>query len=312
MTMTTMNMNFLMEFRQLWLRVIALSWADDTFKQSLVGQSAEGVGKALTDNFSESDSELIEGLTKAFSLKFVEGQAHFDDAAKEWYGGVKVDEIIIPLPLTPHILIYDSDQKYHKVPDKSADCKEAQALADYYPRHSGGLVGAAAPGFSAIASHPDLGSTKPFLELGGYLIDAMALAWEDPRFKAQLIAPGNSEAALANRLNFKNPWYIKITITDMSDPEVSVNTPVWVDKFPISTKDSGTPGPVGKWVTVPSFDPKQSSFDIETVHGWKINDFVKVGLTLQLPELAGSHVSRPVALAAYNQTGPEYPFSCPG
>lgn len=116
-----------------------------------------------------------------------------------------------------------------------------------------------------------LPSYETFLELHEVWLRAIALSWKDERFKKMLIE--NTEKALQEYLNFKSPWNVNIKAILPED-----STAQWV---PGSNEMQGY---------------------------WKLPlDRFTYGLPPK-PELPDDEEA--IALAAYNDSGPGYLFTC--
>ncbi len=116
-----------------------------------------------------------------------------------------------------------------------------------------------------------LPSYESFLELHEVWLRAIALSWKDERFKKMLIE--DTEKALQEYLNFKSPWNINIKV--------------------IKPEDSSA-----KWH--PASDDKEGFWELP-------KDKFTYGLPPK-PELPEDDEA--IALAAYNDSGPGYLFTC--
>lgn len=269
------DMAFLMHFRHMYLRAIALAWQSTDFRRVLI----DNEGKTLFDLLKTKLGGLEPLENWKFHLKFIESEqpnsptkhyspnAHWNKDVAGWIGGQTGDRIVVYLPLRK----------------KPEEAEQARALADFYVDHSMIFEPTCSSSSGDLPNAPigDLGSNVPFLELGGYLLHALALAWQNANFLEDLEVKSNdnsnfgkSEAALTRWLAYINPWNMAVVV--MNAPKAE-----WTDR-----KD----GKGRRWIDIPA-----------------------TKIVLELPEKPGNcSLSLPVALAAYNQTGPGYPFTCPG
>lgn len=205
-----MSTSNLVDFRTTYLRAIAQAWVDPAFLRELT--TPGGGAKALSDHFGYCWpwGEL--------TLTFRENGAEWKPAETGgWYGGLR-DAIVVKAPLSP-ARVKNLQPDYH-----------TRAIAAYYqqrptflgpngPSDSSGPSGpSGAEGYvhplNLQAYDPGLGSWDSFLQLGAATFRALALAWHDEVFRAELCE--NGERALEGWLGYNSPWNFKIQFKDSS------------------------------------------------------------------------------------------------
>ena len=117
-----------------------------------------------------------------------------------------------------------------------------------------------------------LGNFDPFLDFGGVVARALAVAWEKSDFRRRL--QDDAVLAMEGWLGYRTPWSMKIVVVDASSRmRFDADTNCWeytaTDRYP------------------------------------KLNS-----LLYHLPNPPTHQSVWPVALTAYNNTGPQYPFTC--
>ncbi len=285
----------LMTFRTTWLRAVALAWTNGTFRSALVRDPKT----ALSDSFGFAwpwpnvlDFEVAE-------------QPHFKWIGDDWtWPADGEDQLSLRIPLEP------MTNGGSGAPVRIAASNHALALADYYairPSMFGTIGGGGATprGNSLVTSAAIDLTERASLSLGDYMvagspvrfgghgpppggfvpsagsfmdfevvvIAAMAKAWENAAFAQLLDADFN--LALTTIRDYTEPW--KLILKVKNDP-----TARW---------SAATVGQGGK--VVPS--------KWETLSAHK--------LTLNLP-CEPVIKDQSVALAAYNSTGAQFPFTC--
>jgi ribosomally synthesized peptide (two-chain TOMM family) len=256
-------------FRTIYLRAIADSWADDSFRDSLLANPTGMLKSAYGFTWP------WENICK---LKVVEGDKlrWLDD---EWvFALAQTEALTLRLPLDP---------------GRIGARDHARALADYYRQRWSMFGDDWERQYDARGPVPKcdvktrldaigLDSTAP---IGGFLpvdsdfetfklvlIAGLAKAWEDPTFREHLLT--DAPSALETIRGYKMPWRLLINVEP--DPQATWHTP---GSPPDSTR--------------------QSYWDNEIGHE----------LQLTLPCMPPV-VDQPVALAAYNAMGAEFPFTC--
>jgi len=147
-----------------------------------------------------------------------------------------------------------------------------EALAGFYQRYPT-LFGTKDKGLDTQSYLTDLGSTQPFFDFAGVIVRALALAWNDELFRGQLTE--NAANALLGWLGYTFPWGIPLKIVPTTKPQ-------WVCR----SRKKGT------YFDWDHLEPNT--------------------LTLAIPQKPNDSdpMILPIALAAYNNTGPAYPFTC--
>lgn len=310
-----MSMNNLIEFRTTYLRAIAEAWASDTFRQDLI-TNAQGTLRTQFNYTWPWDVCTLKIVASNASQAAPYGQGNFkwvDDQDGWVYSPDLTDALTLYVPLAPR----SAGDASTTMPLLPSD-QWAKALGDYYrqyaslfsdswgqppsPWTTGGSTSATRGGMAPVIG-PD--SDSPF---GGFipsdeefaafkvaLLGAMAKAWQEAGAKATAQAAGQARAtpftsmltidgaaALNTIRGYKLPWNMRIRLADNTDT-------YWT---PTTTKDNGD----GTVTTTPS----QWSRGTPSV------------LQLYLPDTPNdvNVTSWPLALATYNATGAEFPFTC--
>ena len=318
----------LIGFRTLWMRVVAYAWVDSTFKNELIDQTKNPFD-VIRRRFAFPPKETSPlPLESVLSLVVMQDPLEKKDAKRiEWIGDdwswpvlEEEDEILtlnVPLEAPPALKVSPHDDL------ESAQAKlkkHAVALADYYRARpslfgtnvddhsvvpttsstsSSGLslmavevndtlrqafMDTLGPGNSGIqfGSHGPLpnGFTptqSSFLDLGVALTYVMAKAWENDAFRRLVKDSHTVTGAISRARGFVPPWAIKVAIAHD-------RTSQWHDEDP-HEKDG------------------KSGRDLS-------HDSRKSKLTLNLPVEPQEPGDYSVALAAYNSTGAQFPFTC--
>ncbi|MFO0577273.1 MAG: BMA_0021/BMA_0022 family TOMM bacteriocin [Polyangia bacterium] len=303
-----MSGNDLIEFRTAYLRLIARSWIYPAYAKWVVGLSP---------------SELIEHLRQDYNFDWPWPALEIslkDDGAKwqpqqtsGWYGKGFSGQLIVKLPLVKSCIQGSDAEKLRPL-----------ALADFYAvRHSifGRPQDPTHPPTTEAGLPIKLGvSEDRFLEFSAVMVRALALAWDDEEFKDHLLNPSSCLPALAGWLGYTSPWNMNIVVQNDYDA-------VWVvpQKFKqIPTGECGTvtegQESADRWN---GWQPKNSQPDSKHTDSTKQSGTTlsKNRLVLHLPQCPYEQQGKdektgdilgiiPIALAAYNQTGPAYPFTC--
>jgi ribosomally synthesized peptide (two-chain TOMM family) len=284
----------LLDFRTTWLRAVALAWSTSKdgkdFKSDLLANPKQALENYF--GFKWPWTGILD-----FSVTPVD---EFMWIGTDWvWPSNQEDSLTLSLPIYPK-----------QVTGAAIGVSErAIALADYYRarpsifgRSSGSspddssLITSAAVAMNAqqagsiaqfvIANDPlNVGPQQAppggylpsgFLDFEVVLTSAIAEAWENPNFAAVITtakAPGPSavRAALSTIQNYQVPW--KLCINVVNDP-------------------------TARWTARNGITP--SSWD----------DFTPHLLALNLPQAPPPPEQQSIALASYNATGAEYPFSC--
>jgi ribosomally synthesized peptide (two-chain TOMM family) len=302
-----MSMNKLLEFRTTFLRAIAEAWADPIFREHLTdAKNQDAAIKALRAKFGYQWP-----WENVCELAIREAQGHFDWIDGEWVWSSHDKEgltMCLPLdPSSPHLQIpcqyhalaladyyrqrasvFDDDWGAHDPPrdpnaprTDSEDQRTAARLAeDTSSADADGGGSSPEQAQESWFSPPPAGGFMPDnTEFGAFkvaLLGALARAWHDKQFRKKLEI--NAITALSSIRGYQLPWNLRIHITD--DPQARWNPPRSLSHL------AGTQQ-VSHWV----FGQKHR-------------------LTLYLPTRPSEVQSEPLALAMYNATGAEYPFTC--
>jgi ribosomally synthesized peptide (two-chain TOMM family) len=281
-------MNKLMEFRTTFLRAIAEAWFDSSFRAALLGQDSIGALEARFPPYKwgwpgTCALEILE--CKPLDRQILNDQSQFQWIDDAWvYSPDLKDGLTLYLPL-------DGD----KIPER----QRARALGDYYRQYASlfsdnwGI--APSPPSSLVAETQTL-EKLPFLQtpvigsnsaapIGGFvpsdeefaafkvaLLGAMAKAWQDNSFKTMLTI--DATAALCAIRDYKLPWNMKIKIAEDTNAQWS-----------------------------------QPSDPLAATLSFWIQRTPNI-LRLYFPEKPEDVRAEPMALAMYNATGSEYPFTC--
>lgn len=296
--------NHLMNFRLGYLRTIAKAWSNTTYEDRLLDgddiynktkrticetlnpSKREGlnirIGPDLLDKngpFKKYFQGVRLGNVSIRVFDIEEKQTRWDpEDALGWKGNN--DFFIIHLPTKPHK--QSSKEKairlaeyYHKFPTFLGVSDNVESSKRYDPcnDNSGGKLGQGV--------QTDLGvSPGPFLEFGGVILRALALAWQREGFFEEITKETMIDATpvLSKYFSYNNPWNFNIRFIES-------------DAITLSNDKS---------------DDSDNSINIKT---WENPPQNIILLHYPRdPNIETDHY--PVALASYNETGPEYPFTC--
>lgn len=271
-----MTMNRLMEFRTTYLRSIAEAWADAQFLRELTSSPITALKARFAFDWP---------WPAACDLEIANAAGSFEWLSDQWIWALgRPESLTLYLPLDPAAA-------------GIAPANQAKALADYYRTHTSlfsddwGVTGEKPPraldasyrgmtteDATGLDSAAPAGGFIPndtdFASFEVALLAAIAKAWNDPTFRKLFTL--DAAAALHTIRDYTVPWDLWIQVKD--NPEAVWRTPA----------DDRHPG-------------KGRSY-------WQLNK--RNLLKLYLPTKPADVISEPVALAAYNATGAEYPFSC--
>lgn len=258
-----MSNQSLVQFRTTYMRVIAHSWLNDTFYCQLI-RSNDAI--PILKEFGYDWPYVRCGI------QFIECDNCWVPDAGTWSGGSRTDKFILSLPLTP-----DNVQKDQRV----------QALADFYNIFPTlfGTKGTEERVQDFGGDNQIWGNWQSFLEFGGYIFRAIALAWNDKVFREALTCTleeamqteylGKSMVAMERYLEYRAPWNFGFAI-------INADRAVWT--------------------------PPSDRFD--SLGSWEI--YPQNKLVLTIPNPPEDPELMPIALSLYNDTSAErYPFSCP-
>jgi ribosomally synthesized peptide (two-chain TOMM family) len=236
--------------RAAWLRIIARVWNDPTGQllKHLIGLSKtdpRGVLPTLENDF---------GFKFPFrKVKLVvtdERRPRWEPVGtKGWFGFA--DEFKVALP------------------GKPSEKDEGELLAEYMQEFPS-LLG---PGI--LAEAPD-----DFASFGLVTGRLIALAWNDPTFRAALFSAEDARNLVQDAMDVVIPWNFRLKFTE--------------HKVRNRTAPHGPGGDQPRLLSTESFD---------------FSDFPFSEICINMPESPDSR-QRAIALAAYNDTGTQYPFTC--
>ncbi|HKO52622.1 MAG TPA: BMA_0021/BMA_0022 family TOMM bacteriocin [Polyangiaceae bacterium] len=161
-------------------------------------------------------------------------------------------------------------------PEQPGDAAIPSASAAYYallPNPFGEAPPPDAGGASSGAGGHGMGHMSDAFVLGGVILRALTISWKDPIFRAQLVSGQPINGLLMDYIGYNLPWNMDL----FGEVGTSVFTAAGQDD------DLGNWGPVPR-NTLEMFMPKKP---------------------------LGNGADRALALAAYNQTGDQYPLTCP-
>ncbi|WP_437998961.1 BMA_0021/BMA_0022 family TOMM bacteriocin [Sorangium sp. So ce185] len=280
-----MSMNKLMEFRTTYLRAIAKAWADPAFEDKLTKDPTGTLRDYFGFDWGSWQKACILHIVSAgrsAQRGDIAGDGlppgRFEWIGDEWVWSKNLlDTLTMYLPLT--------------APSTGA-AERAMALADYYSQRAslfdddwGAEYGPG--GKKPVLITPALGPQSG-TPIGGFvpsdqgfeafkvvLLAAIAKAWASEDFKQMLLI--DCAAALRTIRGYRLPWNMNICV--MNDDGAQ-----WIK--PDASSDPPSKG--------------QSYWTFSRPHA----------LTLYLPTAPSDENAEPVALAVYNATGAEYPFTC--
>ncbi|WP_437279187.1 BMA_0021/BMA_0022 family TOMM bacteriocin [Sorangium sp. So ce375] len=285
-----MSTNKLMQFRTTYLRAIAQAWSEQSFHDCLTQDPC----KALADYFGYHWP-----WKDVCDLEIKAAPDQFKWIGHDWVWSKSLaDTLTLALPLKP--------------PSEDADYN-AMALADFYKQRASLFSddwgtkydenGPKGPrwdsdntdwrrsnlGETGSDSPPPVGGFIPddaeFPAFKVALLAAMAKAWNDDAFRETLEV--DPAVALHAVRGYKVPWKMMICVKEDT-------TSKWhAPSGPSSPRGEERPA-----LARPK--PKQSYWEFDEKHK----------LTLYLPTKPSDPKSEPLALAIYNATGAEYPFTC--
>lgn len=271
----------LMDFRTAYLRIIARTWVDSEFRGKVVGANSEQIRQLFINDYD------FDWCWPALDPIFEEAGAEWrPERVGGWRGKGFSGKLTVKLPL---------NKKCVRAKDPE---KMALALADFYALRptlfGNGKRWANSMSFQAYPT--SLGNEGDFQEFGAVILRALGLAWSegpDGAFTQKLQDTTSCLPALAGWLGYTTPWNMAIVVED--DPDA-----VWE---PLDGKDSRQNG----W----QIKPHHSSSEGLNPHPPAVS-LRKNTLVLHIPHRPDDADQEffPVALAAYNQTGPAYPFTC--
>jgi len=274
-----MSMNELLRFRATYLRAVAEAWADDRFREALIKHPV----KALQDRF-----EYKWPWSDVCDLRIGDATGQY-----EWLCDTWVWSSHLPEALTLYVPL---DPSAAKIPPEH----RAMALADFYNQRTSLFsddwgkydppkqIGAPA---AAVIARGEAVDPDPGPPTGGFipggrdfsafkvaLVAAMAKAWDDKEFKELLMI--DAPKALRTVRDYEMPWDLLISVKDDRQAR-------WDPGSQHEGRNNHS-----------HWHPSHWHFDENNV------------LQLNLPTKPSDVTSEPLALAMYNATGAQYPFTC--
>jgi ribosomally synthesized peptide (two-chain TOMM family) len=286
-----MSMNKLMEFRTTFLRSIAEAWADTGF----AGQLKQDAKKALVDRFGYTwpwdgvcDLRIVDSGNQFKWINDQDGWVYSPDLT---------DALTLYVPLSPRL--YGPRQAVTSgaggaLPGSVSPEYQAMALGDYYrqyaslfsdswgqPPSSKTTASLTTPVIGPSSDYPVGGFIPTDEEFAAFrvaLLGAMAKTWQEASGKQEgsftSMLTIDAAAALNTIRGYKLPWNMRIRLVDDTSAR-------WVPP--------GNP---------PADKPSQWTQGHPSL------------LQLYLPDTPKTVGSQPLALATYNATGAEFPFTC--
>ncbi|HKO48751.1 MAG TPA: BMA_0021/BMA_0022 family TOMM bacteriocin [Polyangiaceae bacterium] len=282
----------LMKFRTVYLRAIALAWLDKEFKGSLQGDARRALHDAFHFEWPWTDLELK-----------VRAEDEFEWIGNNWIWPAKQeDKLTLRIPLSPAGVARQNSKggSLGSSPDHRGKPSAGPALAAYYYQRPSLLNGL--PKASSIANNNfSVCFTHHFARHVAYgcVSEEPSMSGNDPLnlgFLPSSIGFANFEVALVSAMaaawvnpNFakalqNNPIAILRTIRKYSPP--------WNMIISIENDEAAS-------YVADARNPGQGTWEHLSPHS----------LELCLPA-APKHSEQAIALAAYNATGAEYPFTC--
>ncbi|MGK4006906.1 BMA_0021/BMA_0022 family TOMM bacteriocin [Sorangium sp. So ce1036] len=278
----------MIEFRTAYLRAIARVWREgetSDFAKDLTSGIQSKIDQCLSECGFSADCwpNLCVQFVRNGGVQWNPGDTG------GWFSPVsKHESLTLRLPLDKAKVLHGVDQRYW-----------AQALAEFYqlfPTPFGPIADPSQSGTkesthqSLMAYPTKLGDFHSFLELGGVIARAIALAWRqqasgDMSFTHDLMT--RAAGALQSWLGYISPWGIDLRVEPAPD---GVR---WIPPTDDASAGAWACGATREGESLP------------------LEDYLRNTLTLCLPDRPGKDATVwPIALAAYNNTGPAYPFTC--
>lgn len=142
--------------------------------------------------------------------------------------------------------------------------------------------------FPSMLGPPKDGVTQPpddFAEFGVITARLLAIAWNDKSFADDLAAPDDARGLVQASMGIIVHWNFKLKFSFLEWDEF------WKDVLP------------------PAGQPR-NSIPARVVLPARVTIPPRVAITVNMPQEPPERAIWPIALAAYNDTGPQYPFTC--
>ncbi len=296
--------NHLMSFRLAYLRALAEAWKNPAFRCKLLGGTY--VGDECTqlpttepdlgyDAFPDLAKFGFNNPWTYLKLQFVFDNSKWHLQLRRWVGDSALDHFVIYLPDKPSATNIDGIMG---TPDYNS--LEALALASYYqsfPIFFG-------PEKRTLDDRTSLGeissiqnaggNSADFLNFGSLVLQALATSWSDTMFKGSLQVNGMGLSTLIKYFGFKNPWNFDVVFRFFSTAQGQ--SKIW--KYEAASGDD----PEKLYLRYAPQNIIKLNFPSHPTMPNPIKD--------AKPSLLADPTQYAIALAAYNNTGPQYPFTC--
>ncbi|MBV8620622.1 MAG: BMA_0021/BMA_0022 family TOMM bacteriocin [Curvibacter sp.] len=255
----------MLEFRLAYLRAVARSWQDEGFRDRLL--DATDIQPLLAKEF---------GLRTVWPYLDISLQRSGDPNRQtvwkplETAGWIGVDDAFeIVLPESPSAQATEALAAYYQL---FPDFMGPTGVIDSGDQGSGkGQLGGSLPTGLGIPG----GGADSMLAFGGVVLRAIALAWENARFRAELLEYGKTDATqvLSQWLGYNSPFNFFLRFST---------------------------NPALHW------DAAQGQWNLKNPNG----GLIKNSIVLNYPNAPVETQLWPIALTSYNNTGSAYPFTC--
>jgi ribosomally synthesized peptide (two-chain TOMM family) len=283
-----MTTNNLLTFRTVFLRAVAQAWTDEKFKSLLLRDAPAAMLAYFNFKWPWPNACELKVLHSNDEFNWLHSQWVWSEALNEdltMYApldpfrnsGVSVQQQAMALAdyYRERPSIFGDDWGNKDNPNEPSKENESSANVKLASSADGGvIVGGAIGDNTPLGAGGLVPSTDDFTAFKVALLAAIAKAWHDDQFREILQVDAN--VALTSIRGYKLPW--KLTLRVKDDALARWHPP----------GDLAHP------------DKHQSYW---TFHKKNL-------LTLYLPTKPADVRSEPVALAVYNATGAEYPFTC--
>lgn len=269
-------------------RAIVEVWRDDA------KQNPTGLRSRLIDDIDETrrymDDELNYELPfKNLAIQFVEGDARWNDRARQWKKTNENESLTICLPNADGIPIEDQSILLEKY---------SQRFPTIFGNHLSQTNNKLLEPESVMPSHPGTGTTVAnFLPFGSTIGKLIAESWADDAFRKKIDFEhqhliDTSTFDYYENINtilksfgpsYENPWEMGLKFIFSEKPDTSNSLP-----------------PINGVSRVPFFDKNGK---------WKNSDAIRTVISIEIP-------TRPnqgnllLAQTDYKCAGPKYPFTC--
>jgi len=313
----------LLEFRTTYLKAIAKAWEDPTFKAALCKEN--NALKVFKNTF---------GYTCPWEINF----SITDDGAGPFYNALQGVYMVTPLSFDKFVLY---------VPTKPTRGSATEAAACYYnlapwflnykdkhplPKspimppvlpYDTGCTDAYDNDVLIPQTSYDLGdSEKDFTDFGGAIFSALALIWENDKFRDLFVTDSDaaeyppvqqSVSLLKDWLGYDYPWDVDLVVRE--DPLAEF---VFLERYKnengsiYTVARDGENGSIIASNGTKGDDIKtiSASWDWAWIKDGEMFDSTPLGLVLSLPVRPDDAASDILALTRYNTDGPGFPFTC--